>query len=191
MSLLQISSGRGPAEVRTFVALLARQLAAELGAEIAWTGDPEAPLSATLRVDPEAARPWTGTHVLLAPLRGNGRRKRWFADVRLYGEPAALAPLSPVLSAARAGGPGGQNVNRRATAVRAVDPGSGLSARATDQRSQARNRALALERLASRHAARAEAVRSEARADRRAAHDRMTRGEPSHTWRLGAEGLVR
>lgn len=191
MSLLQISSGRGPAEVRAFVRLLGEHLAAELGAPVTWAGDAAAPLSATLEVAHAEALPWTGTHLLLAPLRGNGRRKRWFVDVRLYEEPALAPPLAPVLRADRAGGPGGQNVNRRATAVRAVDPGSGLAVRVAEQRSQVRNRALALSRLEERHAARSQAALDEATADRRAAHDTIERGNPTHTWRLGAEGLVR
>ncbi len=50
----------------------------------------------------------------------------------------------------KSSGPGGQKKNKRETAVRAVDPGTGLSAVASEQRSQAANRKVALERLRSK-----------------------------------------
>ncbi len=52
-----------------------------------------------------------------------------------------------VIHAYRASGPGGQHRNKRETAVRAVDPVTGVSAVATESRSQAENRETALQRL--------------------------------------------
>ena len=52
-----------------------------------------------------------------------------------------------VIHVYRASGPGGQHRNKRETAVRAVDPVTGLSAVATESRSQAENRETAIRRL--------------------------------------------
>lgn len=188
---LQISSGRGPVEVRGFVRLLAEHLGARLGATPTFTGDNDAPLSAMLLVDPASASAWLGTHLLVAPLRGKGGRQRWFVQVRAFDEAPEVAAPQVQLQATRAGGPGGQNVNKRATAVRAVDRVSGLAVRVAEQRSQAQNRALAEARLRARLEARVEAQAAQGRATRRAAHDGVVRGDPRYTWRLSADGQLK
>ena len=71
----------------------------------------------------------------------------------------------------RAGGPGGQHVNKTATAVQLRDPESGIAVRADGERSQLRNRIVARELLI----ARIEAARAEAEAARRAAQERRRR----------------
>jgi len=68
-------------------------------------------------------------------------------------------------SFARSSGPGGQHVNKVATAVTLKHRPSGVSVTVQDSRSQARNRALALERLLAVLEERAEKVRRKARAE--------------------------
>lgn len=191
MTRLVVSSGHGPVEVRRFVAWLAAALAARLeGRIVGWEGPAEAPVSAILEVTGEV-EPWIGTHVLVATLRGRGARRRWFASVAVEAAAAPVVALGRVVvTAARAGGPGGQNVNRRATAVRAEAPALGIAVRVADTRSQAQNRRLAEARLAKRVRDVNEEQAATRQAARRAGHGRLERGRAVMTWAIGEEGIV-
>jgi peptide chain release factor 2/peptide chain release factor len=201
--LLQISSGTGPAEVRAFVALLARRLTALclsrglLVREVKTAGDPEAPRSVELLLEgaPEALpREELGTHALISrsAARGRDSRKRWFAGVSLAeasrAAGASLAARDLTITAARGGGPGGQRVNKVATAVRVVHRPTGLSVRAAAERSQRQNKRAALGRLAAELTRRAEEARAAAEAARRGGHYRVLRGAPVRTYRLDRDG---
>src|SRR5512140_1835267 len=135
---LLITSGVGPTEARRFVAQLAarlEQLAEQRGLEVrevvASGGDADAPRSITLRVRGDALGLLAGelgTHVLVqrSATRGRASRKRWFAAVSFHDAPAddahaditAISRDSLVITACRAGGPGGQHVNKVSSAVR-------------------------------------------------------------------------
>lgn len=198
--IVQVSAGMGPPEVRAFVARLADWLEDECAARglrvtgVVTAGDPEAPFSVAIHVTgaPGVLADLAGTHALVARSRARGRRarKRWFAGVSVHPAPrdpvaaAAIDPAEVEITAARAGGPGGQHVNRTASAVRALHRPTGIAVRVTDERSQHRNRERALARLAAILAARAHAQHQSRRALRRDAHYAFERGNPVRTWRL-------
>lgn len=204
--ILQVSAGMGPTEVRAFVARLAERLEDECASrglrviEVVTVGDPDAPGSVAIHVlgrASEALADLIGTHALVArnPERGRRARKRWFAGVSLHPAPqveeAAAAVLDPAdidITAARAGGPGGQHVNRTASAVRAVHRPTGIAVRVAEERSQHANRKRALARLAAILAERARAQQDRQRAGRRDALYTFTRGNPVRIWRAGSAG---
>lgn len=203
---LVITSGGGPLEARRFVALLAARLedrAAALGlvvGDVVLSDDSDdAPRSIALRLRGDAMRlaDELGTHALVhrSPQRGRAARKRWFVAVQLHRavDRAALAPPPRdelAITACRAGGPGGQHVNKTSSAVRVCHLPTGVAIRCATERSQHANLARALARLAEvlrdRDVARADA----ARADRRRAHYTVERGRAVRTYELDRGALV-
>jgi protein subunit release factor B len=156
---LRIGAGRGPLEARRFVAMLADALCERLATSgvvvhaVERHGDPEAPGRVALRLQglqAGAAVP-LGTHMLTAELRGPRARRRWFAAVELDAAPSAPSVVLPVHELdtrfVRSRGPGGQNVNKRSTAVQITHVPTGIAVHCDTHRSQARNRAAALEAL--------------------------------------------
>lgn len=208
---LLITSGTGPLEARRFVARLAARLetvAEQRGLEVCEVvvhGESEAPRSVMLRLasagvgaGPESALgDELGTHALVhrSERRGRGARKRWFAAVSLHA-PAAEAPPAAlalprgelVITACRAGGPGGQHVNKVSSAVRVLHVPSGLAVRSAGARSQKANLEQALDRLAALLRDRALARSADAAAARRGSHYRLERGRPIRTYCLGGDG---
>ncbi|MEM7245811.1 MAG: peptide chain release factor-like protein [Acidobacteriota bacterium] len=202
-----MSAGAGPWECRCFVALLAEALATECGARgltvtnTTTRGEEGAPRSVVLTVTGDVARrlaDWLGTHELRtrSPRRAKRSRTRWHVGVELFDDTRSasaeeLTIDTVVLRADRAGGPGGQNVNRRATAVRARHEPTGLQVRVTEQRTQGANRTIALKRLAERLSERRAHHVAEADQAERTGHRELERGRPCRRWRLDRRGRLR
>ena len=100
----------------------------------------------------------TGVHrlVRISPFSAKALRHTSFAavevlpEIRLGEEKIEIKPEEISVEASKSSGPGGQNVNKRETAVRIVHIPTGIAVESQTQRSQQQNKERALEILAAK-----------------------------------------
>lgn len=166
--LIHITSGKGPAECCLAVALCLKEIISEavqngISYEVVSRspGDFNMTLeSATLKVQGKNLevflQSWTGSLLWISqsPYRKFHKRKNWFigiselnCTVRMQ-----LDEHEITFQTMRSQGPGGQNVNKTETAVRAIHRSSGLFSVCNSHRSQLQNKSEAMERLKEKYA---------------------------------------
>ena len=193
---LQISTAQGPAECRIFARFVLAQIlreAEQAGAAaqvLEETADKHGILSALVRLSgclaDDTAQRWQGTlqWVCDSPLRPRHPRKNWYIGVFRLPEIPVLPENEGIeFQTCRAGGKGGQHVNKTESAVRATHTPSGISVRVESERSQHANKKRALELLALKLAARRQADAAGQAADAHKSLYRVERGNPKRVFR--------
>jgi peptide chain release factor len=191
--IIQITSGRGPAECCRVVArvqelIIKQAKSAGISIQVLENikGDINGTLlSATLLAKGTQLTPfvkeWEGTIQWIAqsPYRKFHKRKNWFVGVSVFDVKKQLQwnPKDVTLETCRAAGPGGQHVNKVETAVRGIHRPSGLQVLAMDSRSQLQNKQLCLERLEAKFMAWQTSVLVSQQQDQWQEHNELERGQ--------------
>jgi peptide chain release factor len=201
VTLVLISSGRGPAECELAVGLYLEKLRtarsdvlvrqADGGKTIKLGGRQTETYRSVLVEFVKDSPPPLGTVCwrCKSPLRPNHGRQNWYIQTSLASDPQDKDPngllsapdgsLGPVRTETfRSPGKGGQNVNKVETGVRIIHLATGLSAESTTHRTQLANRKLAWKRLADKLKEAGDKTVRKAERENWNQHNQLERGNP-------------
>lgn len=184
MSYYQISSGSGPSECELAVAKFLDWLAANYeNIEVIDTApgyERGTFKSAFIKTDADLSE-FIGTlqWICKSPFRPNHKRKNWFINFRAFSEKdfADFDESKVVFQTMRAGGHGGQNVNKVETAVRATYTPTGFSTVCQDERSQLMNKKRAIERIKLHLLRQKSSLQADEKKDKWSQHNNLQRGD--------------
>ncbi len=160
---IHLTSGKGPAECCLAVALTLKEIIKEAKEKnitheviLRNEGFINGTLTSALikiegQVLTDFIKSWQGTllWIVQSPYRKMHKRKNWFIAINEIKtiKTLTLNESEITYQTMRASGPGGQNVNKVETAVRAMHKASGLYATCNNYRSQLQNKKMATDRL--------------------------------------------
>lgn len=131
------------------------------------------------------AAAWEGSiqWICASPYRPGHLRKNWFIGAARCEAPAPALAGDIRFEATRSSGPGGQHVNKTASAIRATHVATGLSVKVQTERSQHANKRIAVMLIAHRLATLKQQLQAGQRAQRRQMHHEVERGSPARVFR--------
>lgn len=195
--MIQITSGRGPAECCRVVACVmglmmkeAKQMGVNLEVLESKVGDLNRTLSSVTIMAAGSGldtfiKEWTGTVQWIAqsPYRKYHKRKNWFVGIAAFDTQHLMVwnVRDVKLETCRASGPGGQHVNKVETAVRGIHLPSGLQVMVMDTRSQLENKKICMARLEAKWLVWQTTQLMERQQDHWQEHNALERGNPVKT----------
>lgn len=129
---------------------------------------------------------WIGTIQWIgqSPYRPFHKRKNWFLGIERLEDVSLLDSNGKIeVTTMRATGPGGQNVNKTNSAVRAVHIETGIAVSAREERSQVQNRKRAARKIRQHLDERNKASLQKAENEKWSNHWAVERGQPTRIFR--------